>query len=240
MWRKNDPIPGDYQYRALHEGFAPQRFWHEAKGLAIAALAPPPADGLAVDLGCGSGVVTNLLAEAGCDVLGVDASAEAIAFAEATWGGARVRFQQSDAAAFDLGGRKARAFYCLECIEHISPEKATAMLQRCVANLEPGGRVFLTTPNYRSAWPAIEYVLDRTRLVPPLDGAQHITRYTPAALRRLAEDADCEVETLRTMCLAAPWLNLISHGAAVRVHRWEIRRFRSWGPILAAVLRPRG
>src|SRR5262249_49069906 len=59
------PIDGAYQDRARREGFVVQRFWHHQKELVVRSLAPPRAGERALDVGCGSGVVANLLASEG-------------------------------------------------------------------------------------------------------------------------------------------------------------------------------
>lgn len=75
-------IPGDYQYRALHDGPAVQRFWHHGKLAAAEAALHPVAGDVVLDVGCGSGVLSARLgAIPGVRVIGVDANADAIAFA---------------------------------------------------------------------------------------------------------------------------------------------------------------
>ena len=207
--------------------------------LAIRELLQPNPDDLAIDLGCGSGVISAYLGSSGAQVIGVDESFDAISFARDKFSSNRVSFQLHDIVTFELIECKANKIFCLECIEHIPRYSAKTMLQKCAKYLAPDGHIFMTTPNYRSIWPMIEYVLDRTGLVPHMDGTQHVTHYNRDEICRIADETGYEVVSMRSMCLISPWLNLMSHHAAVRIHQWEIRRLNRWGPILAFVLRPK-
>ena len=75
-------IDGAYQYRALTEGNPVQRFWHEAKQLVIDRFLPPEPGDFVMDVGCGSGVIANHLAEQGAEVIAVDGNGR-VAFKKA-------------------------------------------------------------------------------------------------------------------------------------------------------------
>ncbi len=69
-------------------------------------------------------------------------------------------------------------FYCLEVLEHLyeaAGDRDAAVFARAAA---PGAELFVTTPNARSAWPAIEWTLDTFGLVPTFDEAQHLTLFS--------------------------------------------------------------
>src|SRR5438132_13057444 len=87
-------IEGDYQYRVLRSGPAPQRFWHEAK-LREAELFIAPAPGETIlDLGCGSGVFASRLAtHPGTLVIGVDGNRNAYEFARQQFRQANLEFR---------------------------------------------------------------------------------------------------------------------------------------------------
>ena len=48
-----------------------------------------------------------------------------------------------------------------------------------------GGRLLVTTPNYHSLWPVMEWIVDRSNKAPQMAGEQHISKFNPASLRRL-------------------------------------------------------
>ncbi|MEE1820304.1 UPF0146 family protein [Streptomyces sp. SP18ES09] len=95
-----------------------------------------------LDVGCGTGrPVADLLARAGCEVTGIDVSAEMVALARAQVPGAR--FEQCDVRAFEApeGGFDAVcAFFPLMMMTR---GEASAALRRMAGWLAPGG--FLVT-----------------------------------------------------------------------------------------------
>lgn len=73
--------PNDYDFYAR---FVPEL------GLQVVSLLPPRPGERILDLGCGNGALTKVLAETGCSVLGVDASADMVEAARALGLDARV------------------------------------------------------------------------------------------------------------------------------------------------------
>ena len=127
-----------------------------------------------LDLGCGAGLASEALAASGYDVLGVDASAEAIAAAELHQAGAAVAnhvtgplsYRRGSAEMLVQEGLRFDAVIALEVIEHVpDPAGFLALLERLLA---PGGMIVISTVNrtWRSLATAkigAEYVL---RLLP--------------------------------------------------------------------------
>jgi len=227
-------IPGDYQYRAAHAHNPVQRFWHRAKKTAIAELCPPAPGDVALDVGCGSGVIAHFLSETyGARVVGIDANMAAVSFARTLAPDAQfVHGCMDDAFTIDL---KADRIYCLELIEHLELPQVEALLRRCHALLADDGRLFLTTPNYRSLWPLIEWTMDRLRLAPPLRGDQHVTFFHARSLSRVLEASGFAVERLTSNCFVAPWMAAVSWWGAEWLDRAERRLPWPLGSVLIAV-----
>jgi len=229
-------IDGGYQYRALTEGNAVQRFWHRSKQLAIGRYLPPEADDRVLDVGCGSGVVADFLGRFGARVLGIDASAEAVRFASRRFESENVTFRR--ALVDETFGEPASAdkIYCLEVIEHVYPRQARRMLLGFRRLLADGGRVFLTTPNYCSFWPLIERLIDLFNLAPPLVEHQHVTFYNKARLRKLCEGSGFVVERMASACFVAPWLAPLGERLAMKADAVESRIGWLPGSVLVCVL----
>jgi SAM-dependent methyltransferase len=225
-------IAGDYQYRALHAGPAVQRFWHRAKlEEALALLRPAPGDRV-LDAGCGSGLLAAMAAETpGTAVLGVDANPAAIEFASRTYARPNLAFRQALLDELDAAPGSFDKIACLEVIEHLARGQGDALLARFAELLAPGGRLVLTTPNRRSPWPLLEWLLDRLRLAPRMAGEQHEVLYDLDELRAAGEAAGLSLAEHRMVDTLAPWIAWWP-GLAHRVHRAELRLIRRHGCVM--------
>ncbi len=131
------------------------------------AFAGLPAGARVLDAGCGPGLVAEAFLEAGCEVLGVDLSAEMVRRAQARCArfGARARFVQGSLHDLDPGGPLDAAL-SRNVLHHV--EDPAAFVARQVALVRPGGAVLaldLTAgpdPGPRAWAHAIECARDRT------------------------------------------------------------------------------
>jgi 2-polyprenyl-3-methyl-5-hydroxy-6-metoxy-1,4-benzoquinol methylase len=218
-------IPGDYQARALESPRAAQRFWHAAKIRMIDRVAPARPSARIADAGCGSGVITAHLATTAREVVGFDSNVAAVEYARSAYASLPVRFvlgpfeQIADEGPFDQ-------FYCLEVLEHLYEEQAVETLHLFARGAAPGAELFVTTPNARSAWPLIEWTLDRLQLVPTLDEAQHLTLFTRTTLARAMHAAGWTVNEIGTFNGVAPFVAPVSERLARGVEKVEFRTRR--------------
>jgi 2-polyprenyl-3-methyl-5-hydroxy-6-metoxy-1,4-benzoquinol methylase len=222
-------IPGDYQARALASPRAAQRFWHAAKIRLIDRVAPPRAGARVADAGCGSGVIAAHLARTASTVVGFDSNPSAVAFATGAYASDRLRFVLGpferivDEGPFDQ-------IYCLEVLEHLYAEQAAETLRLFARAAAPRAQLFLTTPNARSAWPLIEWTLDRLKLVPTLDRAQHLTLFNAGALAAACTAAGWTVDEIGTFNGVAPFAAPVSSRLALALERAEFAG-RRWLPL---------
>ncbi|MDE0458939.1 MAG: bifunctional 2-polyprenyl-6-hydroxyphenol methylase/3-demethylubiquinol 3-O-methyltransferase UbiG [Chromatiales bacterium] len=179
----------DGEFRPLHR-LNPVRTGYVADRVRLAGAK-------VVDVGCGGGLLSESLAARGADVLGIDASEEALAAArahlEASGLDVEYRATTAEALAETLPGR-FDVVTCMELIEHV-PDGA-ALVAACARLARPGGTVVFSTISrtpkaYALAIVAAEYVLgmlpkgthDYARFVRPSE----LARWGRAAHLRLGD-----------------------------------------------------
>ncbi len=119
-----------------------------------------------IDVGCGGGILSEGLAQAGADVTGIDLGGELLAVARehAREGGLSIDYQQVSVE--ELAERQPASFdhvTCMEMLEHV-PDPAS-VVRACARLVKPGGRLFFSTLNrklkaYLLAIVGAEYLLN--------------------------------------------------------------------------------
>jgi len=144
----------------------------------------------ALDLGCGDGSFTALLAQGGAATVGVDVAAAAIERASRGHPELDFRVVAIDGALpFEDGTWDL--IWASEVIEHVADTARWLSEVRRV--LRPSGRLLLTTPSHGRVRLAIGGV---ERFSPPL--GDHLHLYTKRSLRELLEDFDFAEVRVRT------------------------------------------
>jgi 2-polyprenyl-3-methyl-5-hydroxy-6-metoxy-1,4-benzoquinol methylase len=129
-----------------------------------------------------------------------------------------------------------RSFDCIllsEVIEHLESPHLT--IREAARVLRPGGRLLVTTPNYRSLWPVMESAVDLLGMAPTMAGEQHITRFHARGLRQLLLESGLRIQHFGTIYTLSPFLALASPAWANRRLAREIENRSSFGMILVAV-----
>ena len=213
-------ISGDYQARALKSDRAVQRFWHEAKFRLIERVAMPGKHERVLDAGCGSGTISYFLSQHAGNVVGMDSNPSAINFATTAYDRPNLGFRLGQFE--DLTADKPfDKIYCIEVIEHLYEQQVTEVLSLFHKLTNPGGQLFLTTPNYRSAWPLIEWLLDRLGLAATMDEVQHVTHFNKRKLVAACQGAGWRVGHIGSFNGLAPFVAPVSRRLALRLEKVE-------------------
>lgn len=201
-----DAIAPGYYDQVYAAGKGVQWFWHHHRFAAVTALLPPSGEAI-LDMGCGPGTFLGHFASGYRFARGIDLARPQIEFATNKYGHERRRFDALDVAALDAE-QTFDAVVSIEVIEHLPPGETQAFLRSIHRVMKSGGTVVLTTPNYRSFWPLIEWVISKKGPVDYLE--QHINRFHVKRLVRELEAAGFEVMQARTFFVLAPFLAAIS------------------------------
>jgi SAM-dependent methyltransferase len=135
-----------------------------------------------VDMACGEGYGSDVLAAAAASMVGVDANPEAHEHARLRYLRPNLRFERDLVESFR---DRCDAVVFLQTIEHV--QDAGAILEHFKSMLEPGGIAYISTPNLLT-------------LAPPgaekSDNPWHVREYRAAEFRRLCEAHFDRVELL--------------------------------------------
>lgn len=123
-----------------------------------------------LDVGCGGGILSEALAQAGAEVTGLDLASEALDAARqhAREHDLSIDYQLADIIPFaQAHPQKYDVVTCMEMLEHV--DEPARIIQALATAVKPGGWVFLSTLNRNpKSWllgiAAAEYLL---KLVPP-------------------------------------------------------------------------
>jgi 2-polyprenyl-6-hydroxyphenyl methylase/3-demethylubiquinone-9 3-methyltransferase len=166
-----------------------------------------------LDVGCGGGLLSEALAQAGATVTAIDLAPNLLRVARLhgletaqQQPGIKVdyrempveRLAEEQPASFD-------AITCMEMLEHV-PEPAS-IINACATLLKPGGRLFLSTLNRTPAAFALAIVgAEYVARVLPKGTHQYRDFIRPSELARWLRDAGLELEDVSGL-MYEPWRN---------------------------------
>ncbi len=177
-----------------------ENYWFRRHEMVYGWIAARVAGGRVIDMACGEGYGSDVLARsAGC-VLGVDANPEAHEHARLRYRRANLRFERGMVELHgEPGGYDAVVF--LQTIEHVTDP--AGVLEHLRELLAPGGTAYVSTPNVIT-------------LAPPgaarSDNPWHLREYRPEQFRALCSSAFGSVELLG-----------VHHARMLRVHELALR-----------------
>ena len=171
-----EPHPLELTGERTLPGIPREAYWF-ARHLVAYQLAADLARGARViDIGCGEGYGSALLAGCAASVLGVDIAPEVIEHARARYTGSRLSFEVMDVCKLKLPSSSFEVAVSMQVVEHL--QDVERYFEEMLRVLVPGGLAVLTTPNRETISPG------RNKPLNPF----HFTEYThqefAALLRR--------------------------------------------------------
>lgn len=207
--------PGHYDI-AFRRNRGVQSKWHHLKFQRVAREIA--GHHRVLDVGCGPGTLLGMLGPEH-ESVGVDITAEQIAYAEEVYGGPHRSFYACALEELPAELEAFDAVTAVELIEHLPQRLAESTLKQAVGRLRPGGKLVLTTPNYRSPWPLVERLVDRFGDVEYY--VQHINKFNRARFRGLVEEIGLRDVSVRAYLAAAPFSAAFGWQTADLVARLE-------------------
>jgi 2-polyprenyl-3-methyl-5-hydroxy-6-metoxy-1,4-benzoquinol methylase len=211
-----ESIPVGYYDEVFNRRKGIQSKWHHLKFARVAR----ELDGhrRVLDVGCGPGTMIGFLGQKH-ECVGTDLSERQIQYGRETYGTASSRFFAAPPSALPEEEGPFDAVTLVELIEHLDPALVDETIRQALERLRPGGKLVLTTPNFRSAWPLIEAMINRFSEV--TYDFQHINKFHPARLLRLLESYGLQHARVEPYLFMAPFAAALSWRLADRVARVE-------------------
>ncbi|MFA4887696.1 MAG: class I SAM-dependent methyltransferase [Candidatus Nanoarchaeia archaeon] len=165
-----------------------------------------------LDVGCGDGKLTSLIAPNVKKVIGVDHQEYPLKFARLIFerlGLDNVTFKVGDITKLSFPNNTFDKVTCFDVIEHIPQDMAEQGIKELLRVLKPGGRLYLTTPNRREL---------RGRIFGHVVIDKHYYEYTPKELARYFAPYLDEIN-VKGYCLPIP-IPKIEHIANILPFRY--------------------
>ena len=216
------------QYDAIAPGFYDNVFqrrqgiqskWHHQKFARVLTELAGYKDIL--DLGCGPGTMIGQLAS-DVNAIGVDIASKQIDFATNRYGATNRHFLTIiENVPLPFPEKSFDAVSLVEFIEHLRPIESLRLLREVHRVIRPGGKLIITTPNYHSFWPVLEFVINLVGKV--TYEKQHICHYNLCKLRKLIASAGFTQFRVTPFLFAAPFFAPFGWELADRVACWEAK-----------------
>ncbi len=226
-----ETIDPGYYHRAMLHGNRVQRFWHTWK-FVMAAEAVPKSDVRVVDIGCGPGSFFYILRKHNKEarLIGTDLMLKQLEFAKTIAPDAK--WFVSDATRLPLREKSINITTMLEVIEHLPTKDEHEILSQIRASITDDGKLILTTPNYHSLWPMIEWVWN---IMSPVSYKhQHINKKTIKKLKASLKNAGFSTVKVKTFFILSPFVSVISPKLAAWLLRFEQKLFPRLGATMIA------
>ncbi len=178
-------IPPDYQYKAIRSKKYLQANWHRNKIAVIQKLLKLNKTTSILDLGPGSGNFELIFWPKVKKIVAVDYNDEAISFINQQLYRKKIKnvktivedirnlYKRKELGKFDI-------VLLVDVIEHVHISEAKKVISQLKNFLNKNGEVVIITPNYKSPWILIEWLLDRFTILAKLKEEhkeQHLAKF---------------------------------------------------------------
>ena len=224
-------VPKGHYEKIIWEDQPIRKFWHVERFREMEELLLDRGKNLTLlDYGCASGSFLGYLPKHYQMAYGADIASPQVDLANQKYGSEKLKFLCSDFTALPFKKGSFDAIINSEVIEHVSHEESKDMLVSFRDLLKPDGRLLLSTPNYISFWPFIEFFVNRLSEVDYEH--QHINKLDIPKCKKLLKETGFEIDKLVTIFVIAPFLAPLSYKASQKIFGAEKKLIPNLGSLI--------
>lgn len=206
-----------------------QNFWHTRRYREIIRLIDFSKKPRILDIGCSAGMLIAMLPDRYSEAVGMDISKQQIEYARKNVKKKRTRWVVGGLPDITASGTYDYIILS-EVIEHLPKEQTATIFKNIHKKLNKDGSFIITTPNYRSIWPAYEWMWERVSKLKHQD--QHINKFNVKSLEKKLIKAGFHPTKTKTILVLTPVLCIISKWLAEKIYPLEKKLFRRSGSII--------
>lgn len=158
-----------------------------------------------LDIGCGSGTFLSILNNKFS--AGIDISKKQINYANKKYGRANKHFiKYKDKIPFERDSFDSISL--IELIEHLTDKEIKNLFDEIDRVLKKGGKIYITTPNYLSLWPILEYFLNKVSRVSYEH--QHINKFNFLNINKIIDKRIYNIISNSSFIYLSPFMAFFS------------------------------
>jgi putative flippase GtrA/SAM-dependent methyltransferase len=213
-----------YYHRVL-DGNRIQGYWHKKK---FSLIAGNIKDTPVLDLGCGPGVFLHYYGGFPGLKVNLDYSLEQLKYGKAL--NPQALYVNASVSELPFAQGTFSTVFLIETIEHVDEDSGKKVMNEISRVLKKGGRLVLTTPNYKSLWIFFEWIVS---IVGSVDyRAQHVNHFNLNKISQYVSSAGLSVRKRETFFIFSPFFAIFSLRLSELIFRAERRLFPAFGNII--------
>ena len=224
-----EKMESGYYHKVFTSSNPVQRYWHSGRFAKILGKLNLNENTKILDLGCGPGTLLSLIKGKYALAVGIDFDKKQIDFAKSNFNNKNITWLCGDVTKLDIKD-KFDYIICSEVIEHVPPKEADKLLHTIRGLLKSSGTAILTTPNYGSLWPIIEWFVNKLGDVDYSE--QHVNKLDIRKFEYSLRRNKFEINHVETFYIISPFLSFISFKFARFIQVFEEKLLPKFGSVI--------
>ncbi len=182
---------------------------------------------IVLDAGCGSGNTVLEFAKKVQYFVGIDSNEDSVKFLKEIIENLQIKnvfVENRDLLEISSLNLEFTRIIMTEVIEHLSEEYLEKVLRQMQKVINRNAKILITTPNYKSLWFSIEKTLDTFKLVPKLEGEQHIVKYNWKKLYEITQRTNYRIIAAGTLNWVSPFVASLIPSIADKISYFEFSK----------------